>query len=78
MAIEFKIDGLYDMTFHNIHTEKEVEKDIEQGILDNLQQGEYVVSIKKGVVLDINDLENPVYKFELVSNGNDEYGFDEL
>jgi len=78
MAIEFSINGLFDMTIYNYQTETEVEQDIEQGILDNLQQGEYVISIDKKLIFDINDLQKPLYKFSLDVTDAVDYEFDEL
>jgi len=78
MAIEFSVNGLFDMTIYNYHTDTEVEQDIEQGVLDNLQQGEYVISIDKGVIFDINNLHNPLYKFSLDATDAVDYEFDEL
>lgn len=78
MAIEFSINGLFDMTIYNYHTETEVEQDIEQGILDNLQQGEYIISIDKKLIFDINDLQKPLYKFSLDATDAVDYDFDEL
>ena len=78
MAVEFQINGFYEMSFHNIHTGEEVDQETEQGILDNLQQGEYVISMNDKNVLDINDLQNPVYKFELDPTDAINYEFDEL
>ena len=78
MAIEFSINGLFDMTIYNYHTETEVEQDIEQGILDNLQQGEYIISIDRKLIFDINDLQKPLYKFSLDATDTVDYEFDEL
>ncbi len=78
MAIEFSVNGLFDMTIYNYHTETEVEQDIEQGILDNLQQAEYVISINKKLIFDINDLQTPLYKFSLDATDAVYYDFDEL
>jgi hypothetical protein len=78
MAVEFQINGLYEMSFHNVHTGEEVDQETEKGILDNLQQGEYVISMNDKNVLDINDLQNPVYKFELDPTDSINHEFDEL
>jgi hypothetical protein len=79
MAVELMINGYFEMTFHNVHTEEEiVEKDIEQGILDNLQQGEYFMGLDSKNVYDINDLNTPIYKFSLDGTDAIEYDFNEL
>ena len=78
MAIEFSINGLFEMTFYNLHIETEVEKDIEGGILDNLQQGEYVIGIDSKFIFDLNDLQTPIYKFSLDTTDDIDYDFDEL
>ena len=75
--IALNIKGYFDMTILNFHTKEKVEKDIEQGVLDNLQQGEYVIGINTKTIVDINDLETPLYSFELDPDANVEYDFDE-
>jgi hypothetical protein len=76
MAIEFRIDGLLEMTVKNYHTDRRIEKDFEQGVLDNLAQGEYVIGINSRVIYDINDLETPLYRFDLDATDCIEYMFD--
>ena len=78
MAIELKIDGYFEMFIFNLHTNTEVEEDIEQGVLDNLQQGEYVIGLESKFIYDINDLVNPVYSFSYDLTDSVEYDFDEL
>lgn len=78
MQIQMTINGVFDMTFFNVNTGEEIREEwIIGGILDNLQQGEYVVGIEKQNVYDINDLENPLYKFSLSATDDTEYDFDE-
>ena len=78
MAIELEINGYFDLTILNLYVETEVEKDIELGILDNLQQGEYVLSINKKEIFNINDMTTPIYKFLLEPTINLEYSFEEF
>ena len=78
MAIEFSVNGFFDMIIYNYYTEIEVEQDIEQGILDNLQQGEYVISIDRKLIFDINDLQKPLYKFDLDTTDAVNYEFDKI
>ena len=49
------------------------DKDLEQGVLDNLQMGEYVIFIKSKEIHDINDLHTPLYTFELEVDDGTEY-----
>ena len=76
MAIELRIDGFLEMTIYNYQTKKEVEKDIEKGILDNLQQGEYTISINSKLIFDINYLHKPLYAFSLDTTSDLEYEFE--
>lgn len=77
MAIEFSTVGLFKMKIYNLHTGEEIQNgDFEQGILDNLQQGEYVISKHDEVILDINDLETPLYRFSLHNTDASDYSFD--
>lgn len=78
MSIELSINGLFDMSFYNPHNGKEVEEWVEQGILDNLQQGEYVIGINTKTVVDINDMQTVLYTFELEATDAVDYEFDEL
>ena len=78
MAVELNINGYLHLTFINIHTEEDVDKDIEQKILYNLQLGEYLISISNKTVLDIDDLQTPVYKFDIDTTDELEYSFDEI
>ena len=79
MYIELHIDGLFEMSVFYLDG-KEVgqhkDKDILKGILDNLQQGEYVIGFNSKNIHDINDLENPIYTFELGTTDNMDYMFD--
>ena len=78
MKIQVNINGFFDMTFQNVFTGEDItEEDINQGILDNLQQGEYTIGFDSGNVYDINDLTQPVYKFTLSVTDAVEYDFDE-
>ena len=79
MAIELHIDGLFEIIIFYLDG-KQVgqckDVDIEKGILDNLQQGEYVIGLNSKNIFDINDLENPIYTFELETTDSMDYMFD--
>ena len=77
MALELSINGFFEMTVLNLHTETPVEKDIELRILNNLQQGEYLIGMESRFIYDINDLQNPIYKFNISPTDNVSYTFDE-
>jgi len=78
MSVQLHINGYFDITFFNIYTGEEIiEDDIKQGILDNLQQGEYVIGFDSGKVFDINDFSNPVYTFKLNVTDSVEYEFED-
>ena len=81
MAVELSINGLFKMTFFYMNGKQvgqHKDKDIELGILDDLEMGEYVISLDKKEVYNINDLETPIYTFVLDPTDNVEYDFDEL
>jgi len=46
------------------------------GILDNLQQGEYIIGIKSRTIFDINDLLTSLYSFVMEATNNTKYNFD--
>ena len=76
--VELHINGYFEMTFLNAETAEEVDDDIQLGIMDNLQQGEYFISMNNKTVVDINDLDNVLYRFYLDPTVNVSYEFDEL
>ena len=76
--VELHIDGYFEITFLNPITKEALDDDIQLGIMDNLQQGEYVIGMNSRTVKDINDLDNVLYVFELDPTINHTYEFDEL
>jgi hypothetical protein len=46
------------------------------GILDNLQQGKYIIGIKSRTIFNINDLLTPLYSFVMEATNNTKYNFD--
>ena len=77
MTLELNIQGYFDFTVCILNTEIPVDDDIAQGVLDNLQQGEYVIGMRSRTISDINDLQNPLYSFVIEATNNVEYEFDE-
>lgn len=77
MTLELGINGYFDFTVCSLGTETPVDNETAKGVLDNLQQGEYVISIRTRTISDINDLQNPIYSFVLEATANCEYEFDE-
>ena len=77
MTLELNIQGYFDFTVCILNTEIPVDDDIAQGVLDNLQQGEYVIGMRSRTISDINDLQNPLYSFVIEATDNVEYEFDE-
>lgn len=77
MTLELKIDGYFDFTVCSLGTEIPVDEETAQGVLDNLQQGEYLIGITSRTISDINDLQNPIYSFVIEATNNVEYDFDE-
>ncbi|GEM_PF-1459455 len=79
MAVELNINGYVHLTFLNRNEfNTPVDKETEQGILDNLQQGEYLISLSNKTVMDINDLQNPVYRFEIDVTDALDYEFETI
>ena len=76
--VELHINGYFEITFLNPITKQPVDDDIQLGISDNLQQGEYLIGMNSRTVKDINDLDNVLYTFELDPTDNVSYEFDEL
>jgi hypothetical protein len=76
--VELYINGYFEVTFLNPVTKEPVDDDIQLGIMDNLQQGEYLLGMNSRTVKDINDLDNVLYTFELDPTNNISYEFDEL
>ena len=76
--VELHINGYFEITFLCPHTGKVMDDDIQLGIMDNLQQGEYLLGMSERTVKDINDLDKVLYTFELDPTVNLAYDFDEL
>jgi hypothetical protein len=78
MTLELNINGYFDFTVCSLGTETPVDNETAQGVLDNLQQGEYLIGMRSRTISDISDLQNPIYSFVLEATSNTEYEFDEL
>jgi hypothetical protein len=78
MSIKLKIDGYLNMTIKYLNGQSIAikDKDIEEGILDNLQMGEYVIGFEDRCIYDINDLDKPLYRFELEPTHDIEYEYE--
>ena len=77
MTLELNIQGYFDFTICILNTEIPIEDEIALGVLDNLQQGEYMIGITSRTIFDINDLSTPLYSFVMEATNNIEYIFDE-
>ena len=80
MKIELNINGYFDMTIFYLNGKvvgDHKDQDILQGILDNLQQGEYLISLNDKTIKDINNLSETLYTFELDATDALEYEFSE-
>ena len=81
MDIEIGINGFFEMNVFYLSGKQVGEhkdEDIKQGILDSLQQGEYVIGMATRSIYDINDLEEVLYTFELEATNALAYEFDEI
>jgi len=77
MAINLVISGAYEISVRSKYTGIPVEKEIEKGVLDDLQTGEYVLNMTNRTIDSIQDLES-VYSFEIVNTEGVEYEFEEV
>jgi hypothetical protein len=77
MTLELNINGFLDFTICTLNTEVPIDEETAKGVLDNLQQGEYVIGIRSRTITDINDLQTPLYSFVIEATNNVEYAFDE-
>lgn len=77
-TFEMTINGAFEFTVCILNTEVPVDNDIAEGVLDNLQQGEYIVGIRTRKIFDINDLTEPLYSFVLEPTDFTDYDFDEI
>lgn len=76
MVIELNIQGYFSLTICKLGTEIPIEKEFAQGVLDSLQQGEYLLGIRSRTIMDINDLHNPLYSVIIEATENCEYEFE--
>ena len=77
MTLELNIQGYFDFTICILNTEIPIENEIALGVLDKLQQGEYMIGIRSRTIFDTNDLLTPLYSFVMEATNNTEYNFDE-
>lgn len=77
MALELSINGSYDITIVEIKTKIEVSKNKEVEILRKLQSGEMIISMNNRTIAELENLQNPIYSFEMDVNDETEYEFDE-
>ena len=77
MTLELNIQGYFDFTICILNTEIPIENEIALSVLDNLQQGEYIIGIRSRTIFDTNDLLTPLYSFVIEATNNTEYNFDE-
>ena len=80
MRVLLNINGYFNIDFFYLNGKQVGEhkdQDILQGILDNLQMGEYVIGFESRQVFDINDMLTPLYSFELTITEDVEYNFEE-
>ena len=78
MALELNINGYFELYICNLGTEIPVEKEIELEVLDNLQQGEYLLNMRSRTISDINDIMTPIYNVVIEATESSEYEFEEL
>jgi len=76
-GINLDVNGSFIMSITDMLGQS-VEEDIEQGILDNLEQGEYIISFDSKTIMDINNLFEAIYKFTLEIKDYTEYNFSEF
>lgn len=77
MSINLVVAGSYEISVCLSGTDIPVEKDIEKGVLDDLQMGEYVLNMSNRTIDSIQNL-NPVYSFVIVDTEGVEYEFEEV
>jgi len=77
MNLTLEINGIFDFTVCILGTEIPVDNETAQGVLDNLQQGEYLITMRTREIVDINDLTEPLYNFVIEPTDYVEYNFDE-
>ena len=78
MSIELRVNGFFGLTIFHTNGEQ-VTNETEQSVLDNLQQGEYLVSLNSKTIVDINDYGTILYTFEIDPLSQmEEYEFEEL
>lgn len=76
MTTLLHISGYFDFTVCTLGTEVPIDNETAQGVLDNLEQGEYVINIRDRLIFDINNLQNPIYSFILEATDSTEYDFE--
>ena len=75
MTTEISINGYFELTVCILNTEIPVDEETAQGVFDDLELGKYVIGIRTRHILDINNLNNPIYSFVLEATDSVEYEF---
>ena len=76
MALELNINGYFELHICNLGTEIPIDKEL--GVLDKLQQGEYLLIMRSRAIADINDVTTPLYSVIIEATVSSEYDFEEL
>ena len=76
MTLELNINGYFDLTVCILGTEIPVENKVGQEVLDNLQQGEYLLGIRSRTILDTNF--DPIYSVIIEATDSAEYEFEQI
>ena len=80
MAIEFNVNGYFDMSIFYLNTgmeSREVSEEEEKEILSKLQSGDYLIGMESKLIIGINTMK-PLYSFTISPTDAVEYDFDEI
>ena len=78
VRIHMCVECGYEITVCLPGTTIPVENDVQASVLDNLEQGQYIVSLNEKTISDINDLDAYVYSFTMDPLQGGEIEFCEL
>ena len=77
MELHLTINGSLKLVILDYYSEQPLDEETTLSVFDNLQQGEYIISLRDRNIFDINNLSNPLYKFDFEVLEDTEYEFEE-
>lgn len=73
--IELSINGYFHMTIQTLDG-FHVSDGVAQEVLEHLKSGQYVIGIESRDIRNLDNLQEPLYRFSLMATDSSEYDFE--